>query len=214
MTDKVAQGSDFTITQETKLIFLPGAGGDPAFWRGVGDRLPAGRDKVYLGWPGLGHETHDPAVRCLDDLVRLTEEVMGDGPVDLLAQSMGGIVALRVALRHPHQVQRLVLSTTSGGIDMSGMGASDWRVPYRAEYPHAAAWIYSAGGDLSAALPNLVQPTLLLWGDSDPISPVAVGERLNGLIPRSELEVIAGGAHDLVASRADEVAPVIEAFLA
>jgi len=35
-----------------KILFLPGAGGSPAFWRPVADRLPAGWTKVHFGWPG------------------------------------------------------------------------------------------------------------------------------------------------------------------
>jgi pimeloyl-ACP methyl ester carboxylesterase len=54
---------------------------------------------------------------------------------------------------------------------------------------------------------------LLLWGDADPISPVAVGEKLASKLPHAELIVIAGGTHDLVRERADEIAPHIEAHL-
>jgi pimeloyl-ACP methyl ester carboxylesterase len=57
-------------------------------------------------------------------------------------------------------------------------------------------------------------PTLLIWGDSDPISPVAVGTRLREMLPRATLVVIAGGTHDLVAERSSDVIPLIEAHLA
>ncbi len=94
-------------------MFLPGAGGDPAFWRPVGDRLPADWDKVYFGWPGLGDQPPDPDVRDFDDLTALVEAQLGDAPVDILAQSMGGAIAIVLALRHPARVRRLVLSVTS-----------------------------------------------------------------------------------------------------
>jgi pimeloyl-ACP methyl ester carboxylesterase len=55
---------------------------------------------------------------------------------------------------------------------------------------------------------------LLLWGDADPISPVAVGERLAGLFPNAELVVLPGGTHDLVAERVDELLPHVERHLA
>ncbi len=56
-------------------------------------------------------------------------------------------------------------------------------------------------------------PALLLWGDSDPISQVAVGERLNQLLPTSELRVIAGAGHDLAQTHVPEVADLIGAHL-
>jgi pimeloyl-ACP methyl ester carboxylesterase len=56
-----------------------------------------------------------------DDLVRLVEAELTE-PSTLVAQSMGGIVAVRVALRQPTQVRRLVLVATSGGVDVERLG--------------------------------------------------------------------------------------------
>jgi len=56
-------------------------------------------------------------------------------------------------------------------------------------------------------------PVLLLWGEADPISPVAVGERLAALLPQGRLEVIPGADHDLGMLHADRVAPLIDAHL-
>ena len=39
-----------------------------------------------------------------------------------------------------------IASSWSGGIDVASFGASDWRGPYREEYPKAAEWILSVGG--------------------------------------------------------------------
>ena len=113
-----------------KVLFLPGAGGSPDFWKPVGSHLPAEWPKHYFGWPGLGHQPHDPAIGSLDDLVKLAVREI-DEPVDLVAQSMGGVIAARIALERPFQVRRLVLCVTSGGVDMAGLGAADWRQQYR-----------------------------------------------------------------------------------
>jgi pimeloyl-ACP methyl ester carboxylesterase len=67
---------------------------------------------------------------------------------------------------------------------------------------------------LTNRLGELPFPVLLLWGDADPISPVAVGQRLAELLPRAELVVIKNGTHDLVSERANEVIPHIEKHLA
>lgn len=56
-------------------------------------------------------------------------------------------------------------------------------------------------------------PTLLLWGDADPISPVAVGERLLGVLPCARLQVLPGGAHDLALTHATAVAAHIDRHL-
>src|SRR5215831_2480806 len=114
----------------TKILFLPGAGASPDFWKPVGKRLPVDWSKEYFGWPGLGHQPHDPFITGIDDLIRLVSARM-DEPVDLVAQSMGGVIAARLALERPDRVRRLVLSVTSGGVDMAGLGAADWRPNYR-----------------------------------------------------------------------------------
>lgn len=195
------------------LIFLPGAGASPVFWRPVGERLPADWAKAYLGWPGLGGQAPDPAVRRFNDLVDLAEAAMGPGPADLLAQSMGGVVAMSLALRRPERVRRMVLSVTSGGVDVAGLGGSDWRDGYRAAHPEALMTLLEDAPDLTTRLAAITCPVLLLWGDADPISPVAVGQRLLTLLPCARLAVLPGGTHDLVHERPDAVAPLIEAHL-
>lgn len=196
-----------------KVLFLPGAGGSPAFWRPVADNLPADWHKVHLGWPGLGNQPHDPSIDGIDALTGLVEREI-DGPVDLVAQSMGGVIAARIALRRPAMVRRLVLVVTSAGVDMRGLGAADWRADYRARFPAAAAWITAS--DAAAALPveRIAAPALLIWGDADPISPVAVGRHLEQRMPDARLRIIAGGDHDLAISHAGQVAALIRGHLA
>ena len=197
----------------TKILFLPGAGGSPGFWHAVGARLPADRPKEYLGWPGLGNQPHDPSVRSVDDLLRLVEARM-DGPVDLVAQSMGGVVAARLALARPEKVRRLVLCVTSAGVDMAALGASDWRPDYRASFPDAADWITAERSASFLPVEKIAVPTLLIWGDADAISPVAVGRHLEQRLPKARLEIVAGGGHDVAVTHADHVARLIAGHLA
>lgn len=196
----------------TPIFFLPGAGGAAAFWRPVGERLPAERPRRYFAWPGLGDEPHDPHVASLDDLVRLVDESIAE-PVDLVTQSMGGVIAARLALARPDRVRRLVLTATSAGVDMARFGASDWRPGYRASYPNAAAWITAPAAARELPVERILAPTQLLWGDADPISPVAVGQHLRARLPDAQLHVIAGGTHSFAQERPDEVATLIAAHL-
>ena len=196
----------------TKVLFLPGSGASPDFWKPVGARLPADWSKEYFGWPGLGDQPHDPAIKGMDDLVGLVATRM-DGPVDLVAQSMGGVVAARLALEKPGLVRRLVLTVTSGGIDMAALGATDWRADYRRSFPRAAKWITDDRTPSNLPVECIAAPTLLLWGDADAISPVSVGRHLEERIPDARLHVVAGGDHDVAKTHAEPVAALIAAFL-
>jgi pimeloyl-ACP methyl ester carboxylesterase len=169
----------------TKTLFLPGASGSAAFWWPVAQY--AELDGVFIAWPGLGKEPAHADVNSLDDLVMLAASYVTE-PVNIVAQSMGGVVAIRLALMFPDLVRRLVLALTSGGVPVADLGGSDWRGDYFAAFPKAADWIATPVPDLSDALHCINAPTLLLWGDADPISPVAVGDRLASLIPKPSPE--------------------------
>jgi pimeloyl-ACP methyl ester carboxylesterase len=191
-------------------IFLPGAGGSAEFWKPVADRteLPG----IFIGWPGLGNEPHDPNVAGIDDLVGLVLNQM-DKPVNIVAQSMGGVVAVKVALAAPKMVNRLVLAVTSGGLPVAELGGSNWRSNYRKSFPQAANWIAEPVADLSNQIRTIESPTLLLWGDNDPISPVAVGQRLETLFPYAKLNVLGGADHDLALTHTEFVAEIIQQHL-
>jgi poly(3-hydroxyoctanoate) depolymerase len=92
---------------------------------------------------------------------------------------------------------------------MSRHRQSDWRGDYAQAFPKAAPWIMSAHADHSADLRRMLAPTLLIWGDSDPISPLSAGQELAGLFPNARLHVIAGGTHDLARERTAELTPMI-----
>lgn len=190
------------------IIFLPGSGGAAEFWHAVGAALPAEWTKTYFSWPGLGNQPHDPAVNGFDDLVALVEKEIR-GPVVIVAQSMGGVVAVRLALRHPDKVTHLVLVATSGGVDVSRLGGEEWRSVFLQNFPNSRTWITEERPDHTDEIPSVACPTLLIWGDKDPISPVAVGRHLAALIPHSVLRLIEGGDHDLGRERARDVAPLI-----
>ena len=196
-----------------KLIFLPGASGNTQFWKPVSDGLNHPGKREFFAWPGLGGVPREANVNGIDDLVQRVAAAISE-PVAILAQSMGGVIAIRAALQKPALVKHLVLSVTSGGLDVTALGAKDWRPAFRELNPDVPGWFLEAREDLSHRLGELACPVLLLWGDADPISPVAVGQRLAELLPRADLVVIKNGSHDLVAERAQDIIPYIERHLA
>ena len=193
-----------------RIVFLPGAGGSAAFWQPVARR--AGLEGEFLSWPGLGDEPAQPGIESLDDLVGLAARHVTQ-PVDIVAQSKGAVVAMRLALMFPALVRRLVLAVTSGGVPVADLGGADWRPAYFSAFPRAARWIADPVADVSDAVRSIAAPTLLLWGDADPISPVAVGARLASLLPDARLCVIPGADHDLALSHVETVADAVRRHL-
>lgn len=205
--------SEYSAPVSPSLLFLPGAGADPDFWRPVANLLPQGWQKWVCAWPGLGHNAPSQDVNGFDDLVRLVERRLPEDGVTLVAHSFGAAVAIDVALQLRHKVRALVLSATSAGLNVTKFGALDWRLDYRREYPSAASWLYTARPSFDTRLSELTPPTLLLWGDDDPISPVGIGQYLEQVLPNATLHVIAGGTHAFPVEHAQAVARLIHAHV-
>ena len=197
----------------SKLLFLPGALGRTQLWEPVANLLGHSAAKVHFGWPGFGSAPPDPFIRGIDDLVAKVVARI-DQPTALIAQSMGGVIAMRVALEKPDLVTHLVLAVTSGGMDVAGLGGQDWRPLFHEANPLLPRWFSTYREDLSPRLSKVTMPTLLLWGDADPISPVGVGERLASLLPCAHLHIVEGGGHDLAETHAEVIAPLIDEHLA
>lgn len=196
----------------SKLIFLPGALGRTQLWEPVANLLTHSAEKVHIGWPGFGSTPPDPFIRDVDGLVAKVAAQI-DQPTALIAQSMGGIIAVRAALERPNLVTHLVLAVTSGGIDVVGLGGEDWRPSFHEANPLLPRWFSIYQEDLSPRLSEVAMPTLLLWGDTDTISPVCVGERLASLLPCARLHIIHGGDHDLAETHAYDIASLIDEHL-
>ena len=196
----------------TKRIYLPGASGSAEFWRPVSSLLDDGAHQRLLAWPGLGNEAPAPTVNGIDNLVDIVEAEL-DEPAELIAQSMGGLIAVRALLRRPERVRRLVLTAASVGMHARAFSGSDWVPDYRKAYPNSASWVGAPILDVSEELRTIVAPVLLIWGDCDPISPVAVGRHLETLFPNANLRLIPGGDHDVAQTHAPMVAKLIREHL-
>ena len=140
-----------------RVLLLLGAGRDREFWSPLAHPLPADCENIALAWSGLGiSPTTPPLAGSTIAGVALTT------PSDLIAQSMGGVVALRLAARYPEKVPRRVLVATSGGFDLAARDAEDGRDEYRRTYPDAAAWITKSSPRRRAGEAAITAHALLL----------------------------------------------------
>ncbi|MEG0031653.1 alpha/beta fold hydrolase [Acinetobacter sp.] len=196
------------------LIFLPGASGNTAFWQPVIQHLPQDDSTMVVAYPSFGGYPDDVDVQSFESFESLQDDVLNQiqQPSVVVAQSMGGIFAVQSALQKPEQVQALVLVATSGGIDLSPFQVADWRKDYQQCFT-VPDWFVQHQSDLTSILERIQCPVLLIWGDADPISPVAVGQALHRQIPHAELHIVSQGQHDLAYVHAEHVAQLIQNFL-
>lgn len=178
---------------------------------------------VTLTAPGHGASPRTAAL-TLDALVAATTETLdalGVGRAHLLGSSMGGATALRLALRHPERVDRLVLyrcgfrsSPRSRGALARMATTENWRrwgLARWMEREHEpqggpAAWEAVirrvadafAHPNASLAVANLARvraPVLLIGGDRDDLVPAEDLLEMYRTFPNAYLWIVPGAAH-------------------
>ncbi len=199
-------------TAALPLVFFPGAGGRVENLEPIAKLLAPRRPTLLRSYPGLGGVPPEPELVALSDLQRYLLDSLPDR-FDLVTMSMGGVLALRIALDQPERVRKLTLLATSGGVDVAALGGLDWRESFRQAQPAAPSWFVDDRTDVTGRLREITQPTLLVYGDDDLIAPVQVGQLLARELPNARLEVIHGADHDLELEHPTLIASWIEAHL-
>jgi poly(3-hydroxyoctanoate) depolymerase len=196
------------------VVYLPGAGGQASFWRPVAELLRPRSEPRLVEYPGFGETPPNLSIRTVSELLDTILERL-PASFDLVAQSMGGALALRLALEHSRRVRRLVLVATTGGIDVRRLGAVEWRTSdWVTQRPEMPRWFVDDRSDFGDRLATLRVPTLVLIGAADPLAPSGVGEYLRAHIPGASLEIVAGGTHGMAEELPERIAALIERHLA
>ena len=238
------------------LALVHGWGMNARVFDGLTEILAADFEVRALDLPGHGGrdaQTDHTLQGWADDLVHQ----LPDG-VTLLGWSLGGQVAMRAALDHPHKIGRLVLLASTPKFVATadwerGMAASDLQdfgaalladpqatllrflslqtrgmegqktllqqlrqTLLAAPAAHSEAL---AGGlailrdtDLRAELPRLTQPTLVLHGTFDTLTPPAAGAWMADALPAAQHVEFARAAHAPHLSHGKDVAAAIRRF--
>jgi len=76
----------------------------------------------------------------------------------------------------------------------------------------AMAQMLTAQDVTDTLLPQLKMPVLIIWGSLDQITPLALGQTMNRLIPQSQLNVIAGCGHLAPLQCAPDIGPALVRF--
>ena len=196
-----------------KLVFLPGASGSQHFWQPLKAALSEYPDQQVISYPSFDGVAPNLAIQNLHDLQEFVEKQIEDDSI-LIAQSMGGVLAVGLVLKHPQKVKGLVLLVTSGGLNLQSFHCADWRTDYHEHFKTAPDWFVQDQTEFSRIqLESLDIPILLIWGDHDPLSTVQLGQYLAGIFKNAKLHIIQGGDHFFANSHANQVAMLIQDYL-
>jgi len=198
------------------LVVLHGWGQSRNEWESVSKQFSADQVEIF-DLPGFGTEPLVSESWGVPEYAAWVEKRIQNAhysDVILLGHSFGGRIAALIASRRPSWLTKLVLygapviyrpsasvqariaiakivkpllPTRSSGnseldmADKKGLGAIFRRVvPF----------------DLTAELPSIAAPTLLLWGENDTAVPLAIARESKELIKGSELKILPGAGHN------------------
>ncbi len=219
------------------VALIHGLSGSSRWWDRNRDALAAkhlvaavdltgfGRNRRFLGLP-----TVLPSFGEVTSLLARWLETFGE-PVHLIGHSMGGALAIRLAAERPDLVRSLVLVNSAGmpfRLDPRPHvrplpkppygGASIARVLLPDFLRAGPASIAVAGtrvifSDERGPMRRIRVPTLLVWGENDPLVPLLYGEAMLREIAGARLEVIPRAAHVAMWDAPEEFNRVALAFL-
>lgn len=99
------------------VVLVHGMGSSLEFWRFTAGALARTHRVLAIDLPGSGFSERGPEVPTLtetaDLLVRFLD-ALGLDRASLVGNSLGGLVCLETALRHPDRIDRLILSNSAG----------------------------------------------------------------------------------------------------
>src|SRR5437870_6118061 len=99
------------------VILVHGIAASLEFWRFTVGGLAERHRVVAVDLPGFGFSERGPVIPTLEEtadlLIAMLDE-LGIVSASFVGNSMGGLMALEVALRHPGRVDRLILSDSVG----------------------------------------------------------------------------------------------------
>ncbi len=188
------------------LVLIAGLGVDVSEWGRLIRQLAGHYRVLAFDNRGVGRTDKPDAPYSMemmaDDTAALMQAVGFDSAV-ILGISMGGRIALELALRHPKNVRQLILISTNARVIPS------WRrgklldmlsmMPvFKSRYPQPHyAFIRqreaSAAYDGTARLGRIQAPTLILHGRSDKIAPYELATEMQAGIPGAQLQAFHGG---------------------
>jgi len=228
-----------------RLLCLHGSGGNGGQFGALGDRLARSHSPLAFDLPGHGRSGGLDSLGSVERMAEFSAELvsrLGLADLVLLGHSLGGAVALELALRQPDRVRGLVLCSSglrflAAGLEqMQRVAAGKERRPFpRDAYAKGTpAETMRAGfmedlktdprvcaGDLAAArawngegrAKELRLPTLVIRGEEEDAHLAEQSDEIVRQVAGASLVVVPGAAHMLPIEQPGALAEVLERFV-
>jgi pimeloyl-ACP methyl ester carboxylesterase len=226
------------------IILVHGAGGNSLLWKKTLNGLSGHSKAMAVDLPG--HPSGEITCKSIGDYVEALRQFMAENNLQrpaVCGHSMGGAIALALAIGHPEQIGGLVLVSSGAklGVDERILGGLRDQ-PMRTIEGIITPWSFYSidlglgrearaalstsnlpiflndylacqGFDVRPELPKIASRTLVVCGDKDKMTPPKWSHFLNASIPDSELRFVKDSGHMLPLEKAGALAEVLQSFL-
>ncbi len=193
------------------LLLIHGAGGQNGLWMDAARRLE--NVGVYVpDLPGHGQSDGTPfdSIPAYAKWVIEFADAVGLERFVPVGHSMGGGVALQLALDYPERVEGLILAASGARLRVH----PDLLAQLRDTDPVMYTGMLACDRfDVMPRLGEVHVPTLVINGTADDRTPLKYATFLCDRIAGAEMVVVEGAGHDVMLERPAEVAAAIQTFV-
>src|SRR5216684_7896821 len=128
------------FSQGKKILFIHGAGSNGHTWHRQGETLDKHHSPIALDLPGHGRSAGVEGLRTVADyadFIAAFLDTLKIKSVVILGHSMGGAIAMDLALRHSSRVEALILSCTAAKFNVSAERVEALRAVMMGRAPQA-----------------------------------------------------------------------------
>lgn len=226
------------------LVCIHGAGGDHTIWpRGLGELAGCNTYALDLPGHGLSEGIARNSIGAYAEVVEAFVAALGMRRVILLGHSMGGAIALKIALDEPRWLDSLILACTGCRLRVpedtfalyrTDPDAAVDRQCHLSFSPVAPAHMVEAEAarrrgvpvevvlrdytacdrfDITDDLAEIRIPALVISGDIDHLTPLKYAQFLEDRLPDARLAVVAPAGHMLPMEQPGEMIRLVSDFV-
>ncbi len=227
------------------LLFIHGAGGSSFVWRAQFDFFRQDYQIVLIDLPGHGGSggEGESSINAYRDFIREFMDIFPLKSVWIIGHSMGGAIAMSLALKEPGRLSGLILVGTGAKLRVAPLIfqalEGDFEIAIKQSVQlsfakntarelmdaHTKEMLKASPKvmlndfracdkfDIRTELPGIDLPTLIICGDEDQLTPPEYSEYLQERIKNSRLNIINGAGHMVAMEKPEEFNSILGQFL-